>query len=290
MRVALHIIGRRTRFDNHRRSTRNSLAEERLGVSSSAVIAAVAGRIRSPLTGNFQMKRARAVATTAITLTLILAVSANAQAQSGRGKTLPGTNVPPAEQHQRVQQEQQRSTQYRQHLDKQLPAIQQQTAQLQQQQRSAQYRVQQQYTAQLQQQRQHLQVARDYTTDPYVTAPPAYRYRVGNVMRQTNEYGADVLRQAVNYGYQQGFAAGHADRQDRWASNYQNSVAYRDANYGYSGNYVDEGDYNYYFREGFQRGYDDGYGGQLQYGTLSNGSYSILGSVLTGILGLVAIR
>jgi hypothetical protein len=67
-----------------------------------------------------------------------------------------------------------------------------------------------------------------------------------------------LLRQAVNYGYQEGFRAGEADRQDRWRSNYRDSYAYQDANYGYNGYYVDRGDYNYYFREGFRRGYEDG--------------------------------
>jgi hypothetical protein len=47
---------------------------------------------------------------------------------------------------------------------------------------------------------------------------------------ETNDYGATVLRQAVNDGYEEGFGAGQADRQDRWASNYQGSYAYRDAN------------------------------------------------------------
>ena len=32
-------------------------------------------------------------------------------------------------------------------------------------------------------------------------------------------------------------------------------MPYRDANYGYSGYYVDRSDYNHYFREGFRRGY-----------------------------------
>jgi len=53
---------------------------------------------------------------------------------------------------------------------------------------------------------------------------------------------------------------------------------------------VDESDYNYHFRQGVQRGYADGYNSQLQYGTMSNATYSILASVLSSTLGLQAIQ
>ena len=43
----------------------------------------------------------------------------------------------------------------------------------------------------------------------------------------------------MNYGYQQGFPAGQADRQDGWRSGgYQKSYAYQDGDYGYNGYYV----------------------------------------------------
>ena len=58
------------------------------------------------------------------------------------------------------------------------------------------------------------------------------------------------------------------------------SYAFRDANYGYSGYYVERDDYNYYFREGFRRGFEDGYCNRYQYGHRSNGKYIILGAVL----------
>ncbi len=112
-----------------------------------------------------------------------------------------------------------------------------------------------------------MQVQRDYRSDPYVITPHAYRYVISGTPRQTNQYGADVLRQAVQYGYDQGYRAGQADRQDGWRSSYQTEPAYLDANYGYLGNYVAQADYNYYFRQGFQRGYQDGYAAHLQYGT-----------------------
>jgi hypothetical protein len=46
-------------------------------------------------------------------------------------------------------------------------------------------------------------------------------------------------------------------------------------------------EYSYYFRQGFQRGYEDGYYGREQYGTYSNGKYSILGSVIGSILDFI---
>jgi len=53
---------------------------------------------------------------------------------------------------------------------------------------------------------------------------------------------------------------------------------------------VDRDDYNYYFREGFRRGYEDGFDSRSQYGRYSNGTYSILGAVLSGILNLESLR
>jgi hypothetical protein len=186
--------------------------------------------------------------------------------------------------------EQQRAMQYRQRLDQQVRFSQQQAAQMQQQKRINEYRAQQQYLAQLRQQQLRLQTARNYSNDPYIRTAPSYRYAYNGTNRETNQYGADVLRQAVNYGYQEGVRFGQADRQDGLPANYRNSFAYQDANYGYSGYYVDQADYNYYFRQGFQRGYADGYNSQSQYGTSLNGTSSILATLLSSILGLTSLR
>jgi len=195
--------------------------------------------------------------------------------------------VPAVAQSQRVHAEQQRAAQYRPRLDQGLRLGQQRAAQLQQQKHLALYRAQQQYLAQLRAQQLRLQTARNYSNDPYVRAVPVYRYAYSGYNRETNQYGADVLRQAVNDGYQEGVRFGQADRQDGLSPNYQNNYAYQDANYGYAGNYVDQSDYNYYFRQGFQRGYTDGYYSRSQYG---NGSSSILANLLTTILGLTSLR
>jgi hypothetical protein len=94
----------------------------------------------------------------------------------------------------------------------------------------------------------------------------------------------------VNYGYSEGFQAGRADRVDGWRFSYQDSYAYQDASYGYTGYYVGTDDYSYYFREGFRRGYEDGFYGRHQYGHYYNSSYSVLDGILGGILVLSSLH
>ncbi len=196
-----------------------------------------------------------------------------------------------AEQQKRLKQQQHQASQYRKVLEQQNRLVQKREAQVAKQNRKAYSRYVQQYYARLAQQQRQLLVARDYSRDPYISSPYVYQYAVSGYPRYTNEYGANVLKQGVNYGYQEGYQAGQADRQDRWAANYRNSYAYTDANYGYAGNYVSQSDYNYYFRQGFQKGYDDGYYSRSQYGSNSlNGSSSILGTVLSAILNLTNLR
>ena len=189
-----------------------------------------------------------------------------------------------------IAEQQQRVIQYRRQLDQRQVLAQQYAARLQQQNRMANYRVQQDYQARLLQQQMALQRSYDYNNDPYFYTAPTYRYNRGGSYYETNEYGAEMLRQSVNNGYDEGYRAGQADRQDRWGSDYRNSYAYQDANYGYSGYYVNQADYNYYFREGFNRGYQDGYNSRTQFGQELNGSRSILGSILSQILNLQPLR
>jgi hypothetical protein len=144
----------------------------------------------------------------------------------------------------------------------------------------AKLRYQQRYLERLREDQLRLQNSR------YYYAPPAYRYYRGGRYYQVNQYGADMLRQAVRYGYEEGVRAGIADREDRWRYNYQDSYAYQDATFGYTGYYVDLNEYRYYFREGFRRGYEDGYYGRTRYGSNSNGVYNILGAILQQIFNL----
>ncbi len=137
------------------------------------------------------------------------------------------------------------------------------------------------------------------------------RYRVyrNGSYYNTDYRGAELLRQAVNSGYQQGFQAGRNDYGNRRRISYSNSNVYQSGTYGYQ-SYVNQSQYQYYFRQGFQRGYqdgsnsryqnnngygqyNDGYGQnndynnqQYQYGSSNNGVLSILGSILGQILNI----
>jgi hypothetical protein len=110
-----------------------------------------------------------------------------------------------------------------------------------------------------------------------------WRINRGGRYYQTDYRGVELLRQAVNEGYRQGFYAGQQDRNSRRRSNYYGSSIYQSGTYGYQ-SYVDSAQYRYYFQQGFQRGYQDGYNSRNQYGSSRNGVVSILGAVLQGIL------
>ena len=124
----------------------------------------------------------------------------------------------------------------------------------------------------------------------YYVRPAHYRYSYGGAWYTTSNYGADVLRQAVDWGYREGVRAGRVDRNDGWQPDYRDSVAWRDGGFGYGGRYVSSADYAYYFRQGFQRGYDDGYFGRMQYGRYGNNDVVIAEAVIATILGLQLLR
>ena len=184
-----------------------------------------------------------------------------------------------------IARERAREQAYRDYLAQRQRLAYQRSLDLQRANRLAQYRYQQQYYRSLRE--MQLRDSRyDWYSDPYFNSAPSYRYwRSGNYY-EVNRYAADLLRQAVRMGYEQGYQAGHADRMDGWRPDYRNSFAYQDGNYGYRGYYVDRQEYNYYFREGFRRGYEDGYYRQSQYGRYDQGNYSMFGTVLNMILNL----
>ena len=134
-----------------------------------------------------------------------------------------------------------------------------------------------------------------YTLDPNRNVQPPGRYRVFRDGRwyNTDERGADLLRQAVNEGYRQGFTAGRSDYRSNRRGSWSNSNLYRSGTYGYQSG-VDRNYYQYYFRQGFQRGYQDGtnsryqdgYNGDFQYGTYNNGTPNILGTILNQLLNI----
>lgn len=112
-------------------------------------------------------------------------------------------------------------------------------------------------------------------------------YRVyrngGGQYYETDYRGAELLRQAVREGYRQGFRQGEVDRRYGRHTGYRSSITYRNAVGGYQ-SYVDRGQYQYYFRQGFERGYSDGFNSASQYGYRTGGVWNILGSVLGSIL------
>jgi flagellar biosynthesis/type III secretory pathway protein FliH len=114
-------------------------------------------------------------------------------------------------------------------------------------------------------------------------------YRVVRAGRTytTDDRGAELLRQAVNEGYRQGFNAGQSDHSSRRRSNYQGNSTYRTGTYGYQ-SYVEKSQYQYYFQQGFQKGYDDGFNSRNRYGSNDGGSLNILGNILSSILNIQA--
>ena len=131
----------------------------------------------------------------------------------------------------------------------------------------------------------------DYNNDPYFYTAPVYRYHRGGSYYEINQYGADLLRQAVNNGYQEGFRAGVADREDNWRGNYQRQLRLSGRELRLQRLLRGPGRLQYYFREGFQRGYEDGYNDQYQYGYVFEWLIRrAWATVLSAILNLQAIR
>ncbi|HKP68788.1 MAG TPA: hypothetical protein VJV05_05870 [Pyrinomonadaceae bacterium] len=110
-------------------------------------------------------------------------------------------------------------------------------------------------------------------------------YRNGSYY-QTDYRGTELLRQAVNSGYQQGYRQGQNDSRYGRHSNYYGNNVYRSGTFGYQ-SHVARDQYQYYFQQGFQRGYEDGYNKQYRYGYQSNSGLNILGNILNGILNVV---
>src|SRR3546814_17348936 len=100
----------------------------------------------------------------------------------------------------------------------------------------AKYRYQQQYHDRLRRQQVSWSTrSYNYYNDPYYYTPNRYRYLYRGNWQRTNRYGADLIRQAINYGYQEGLYAGSPARQKTWLSDYRDSYAYKDANHGNNG-------------------------------------------------------
>ena len=111
-----------------------------------------------------------------------------------------------------------------------------------------------------------------------------YRINRGGSYIEVDQRGYNLLQQAVNRGYQQGYAAGVRDRRyGRGDDYYYNDNIYRSGTFGWQ-SYVTRDQYQYYFQQGFERGYRDGYNSTYRYGYRTNAGAAILGTVLNQIL------
>lgn len=114
-----------------------------------------------------------------------------------------------------------------------------------------------------------------------------YRINRGGTYYNVDQRQYQLLQNAVNQGYRQGYNAGVRDRRyNRNDDYYYNDNVYRSGSYGYQ-SYVARDQYQYYFQQGFQRGYQDGIHSRYQYGYRSNTGLNVLGNVLSSILRIV---
>jgi hypothetical protein len=77
---------------------------------------------------------------------------------------------------------------------------------------------------------------------------------------------------AFDVGYRDGVTAGQVDQGGNARSNYRATPAYQNADRGYRTSAGDRESYRMQFRDGFERGYQDGYG-RSQYSTDGGGYY-----------------
>lgn len=96
--------------------------------------------------------------------------------------------------------------------------------------------------------------------------------------RRNGQYG-NVSQVAYNQGYQDGTYTGSNDAQRRQNYNPQRSHFYRNGHgdygsYGNNGRYGNRYEYEQAYREGFLRGYDEGYRRYGGYNNNRRGSYS----------------
>lgn len=115
------------------------------------------------------------------------------------------------------------------------------------------------------------------------------RFRVyrGDRYYETDGQGADLLRQAISEGYRRGYAEGGLDRESSKKNGWEGSSVYKSGSSGYQ-THVDRGEYRYYFRQGFLRGYQDGYANRSDYGYQTDGKLEVMVSVVNKLLTVAA--
>src|SRR5512140_1064936 len=89
---------------------------------------------------------------------------------------------------------------------------------------------------QIEQARRRAEATRVYDRDRDRDDRPAYdyRYNMGGVYRQTNQYGVDALRRAVDVGYQQGYRAGQMDRRNGESADFRRALDFQNDNDGFA--------------------------------------------------------
>lgn len=195
------------------------------------------------------------------------------------------------ERQKEIEKQHKRFEKYDDRLRKQQEIAEQRRRRLEQENRLAHARYQQSYKERMEERRRdlHNKYDHDLRNDPFFDAPPRFRYYRGHKYFNVNRYVAEVLKDAVDYGYEQGYYAGRADYEDGWRFSYKDCYAYEDATYGYTGYYVDLNEYRYYFREGFRHGYEDGYYNVFYFGRYENGRHRILADILARIIYFIPL-
>ncbi len=90
----------------------------------------------------------------------------------------------------------------------------------------------------------------------------------------TRSWGSTHM--AFDVGYRDGITAGQTDQGRNVRSNYRATAAYQTADRGYRPSAGDRDSYTLQFRDGFERGYQDGYG-RSQYSTDGGGYFPATG-------------
>ena len=124
-----------------------------------------------------------------------------------------------------------------------------------------------------------------------------YRYGNNGGYGNNGRYGGynnnNIYRAALNNGYQAGVYTGASDAQRGQSYDPQRSHYYKNGTDGYNSSYGNKGQYKQAYRDGFLRGYQEGfqrYGGYNNRGGYGNGrnypsSRSRTGSILGEIFG-----
>jgi hypothetical protein len=94
--------------------------------------------------------------------------------------------------------------------------------------------------------------------------------------------GYNVAQAAANQGYRDGLNTGASDGQRGQSYNPQRSHFYRNATTGYDSSYGNRSTYQQYYRDGFLRGYQEGF---RQYGNGRNYPTNRAGGILGSIFG-----